>query len=74
MLEFNLGYLSLLPGDPGVDAVLLLEEVDGDGQRGRGGRGAESRRESVRHVGDEPAKFKSSSSVPSSGQEGFAPR
>ena len=53
----NLGYLSFLPGDPGVDAVLLLEEVDGDGQRGRGGRGAESRRESVRHVGDEPAKF-----------------
>ena len=41
-----------LPGYPWVDSVLLFEQVDGDGQRGRGRRSAESRRESIRHVGD----------------------
>ena len=46
-----------LPGHPGVDAVLLLEQVDGDGQRGRGRRSSESRRESIRHVGDKPEKI-----------------
>ena len=55
----NLPYIFLvcLPGHPGVDAVLLLEQVDGDGQRGRGRRSSESRRESIRHVGDKPGKI-----------------
>jgi hypothetical protein len=46
------------PCNPGVDPVLLFEEVDGDRKRGRGGGSSESRRESVGHVGDEPEKKK----------------
>ena len=42
------------PRDPRVDAVLLLQQVDGDRQRRRRRGRAEGRRESVRHVGDEP--------------------
>ncbi len=48
---------SSLPGDPWVDAVFLLEQPDGDGQSGRGRGGAESRRESVGHVGNESVNF-----------------
>jgi hypothetical protein len=46
------------PCNPGIDPVLLFEEVDGDRKRGRGGGSSESRRESVGHVGDEPEKTK----------------
>ena len=42
--------------NPRINAVFLLEQVDGDGQRSRGGGGAERGRESVGHVGDEPER------------------
>ena len=36
-----------------MHSILLLEQVDGDGQRGRGGGRAERRRDGVHHVPDE---------------------
>ena len=41
------------PADPGVHLVLGLQQVDGDGQGGAAGPGAECRGEGVGHVGDE---------------------
>ena len=41
------------PCDSRIDSVLLLQQIDGDRQRGRGRGRAERRREGVRHVGDE---------------------
>jgi hypothetical protein len=46
--------VEVIPADPRVHIVLLLEELDGDGECGAAAPRPESRREGVRHVGDEP--------------------
>ena len=43
-----------LPADPGVDVVLLLEKLDGDGEGGAAAPRAKGCRERVRHVRNEP--------------------
>ena len=43
------------PGDPGVDAVLLLEAVHGDGERGGAGGRAPGSHDGLALVSNEPA-------------------
>ena len=46
----------LIPCDPWVNVVLVLEGLDGEGQRGWGWGRAEGRRKDVGDVGDEPER------------------
>ena len=42
------------PADPGVHLVPVLEQADGDGERGAAGARPEGRGDRVGHVGNEP--------------------
>jgi len=46
----------LIPCNPRVDVVLVLEGLDGEGQGGRGRGCAEGRRKDVGNVSDEPER------------------